>query len=412
MRTDTEARAVVTGIGVLTLAGYTLDDLWEFLLNQSSVRDSSPGSAHRGPIIGGEELETDGHADLPPKKLKYVDRQVVFCMVAALRALDDAGLRESIGRDQALDDIGVVCGNQVAQIEFGIRQMEKMVAQQSLNISPYTGLAFYFGAGTAEISVLLGTRGENSTVISGSCTGVDSLGRAALSISRGVNKIVLAGAADNVLPQFLTSAFAEGDKLATGPYLPFDLTRSGCYISSGGGIAVVESLCVARRRGARIYGEIAAYVTLTAYRCLYHPDVQLLEVIERAVLTCCQQAGIQPGDIDLIIPTADGSRDGDAYELEALRRVFGTRRRCVFSPKPNVGHMLSASGILDLVVAAKAIERNQIPPFRVPVDTGDPQTDGLFVCGDSENRAIDRVLILQRDIFGGRVSALLVHRVS
>jgi 3-oxoacyl-(acyl-carrier-protein) synthase len=148
-------KTVITGFGILTKHGESLSDLWKFLVSQKSIfkHDLFEKDIDKV-IISINPATIETFNKIPKKKLRYLDKQVVFVLISALNAIKNSGLLDRFKELERMEEVGVVTGNFLAQMEFGIEQMEKLVNKKSLNISIYTGLAFYFGAATCEISVI------------------------------------------------------------------------------------------------------------------------------------------------------------------------------------------------------------------------------------------------------------------
>ncbi len=404
-------RIALTGFGILTQAGESLSSLWDLCVNKKSFFNLNKNTKNIEDSIATLEIrELNLHNHIPKKKLKYLDKQVIFTLISTFNAILNAGLEERFQQQQELRKIGVVMGNSLAQIEFGMEQMSKMVTSGSSPISPFTGLAFYFGAATGEVSVSLKTKGENATVITGANSALDCVITGANSIQRTQNEIVLFGAGENLVPDVVYGLLHRQKNISQTDYLPFDSRSTGCFFSSGSGVAVLEDKEVAKKRGGFLYAELEAYHTLTAYNCLFAYNETLVATLVKTIQYTLAKAGCDSGDIDMVIPTGDGSLDGDQFELFAIKNIFGNRKRFIYTPKPNVGHMLSVSGMIDIFIASMAIKNQVIPPMLNKVKTKIRGDSRMFVCDEPEYKKINRVLLIQRDIVGGRVGALILKR--
>ncbi len=399
-------RCVITGFGIVTYLGESLDTLWNTLCEKKGAFDPACGNH---PVISGDRLNLPSFTAIPRKKRLYFDKQVVFTFLSAMKAIENAQIKEWLKNPDIKEKTGVVVGNKFAQVEFGIQQVVSMNETKSLNISPFTGIGYYFGGPAGEIASEFKTKGQNDVLVTGSSAGFDCVTTGYDSIRYGRNHVVLAGAGENILSGICDNILKH--KLSSGQYLPYHKNRQGCFIASGGGIAVLESLSMAKERKAAIYAEIEAHHSLTAHSCLFEYNQDLTRYTEKAIRLCLEKSGITPQDIDMVIPNADGSKDGDHYELQAIKNVFQGQKNLIYTPKPNVGHTLSVSGIIDLFTAAMSLKHRTLPPLLYPIDCDEENTNSMFI-SEKMDKNIKRVLMLQRNIVGGRVGAMIVKEYS
>jgi 3-oxoacyl-[acyl-carrier-protein] synthase II len=220
----------------------------------------------------------------------------------------------------------------------------------------------------------------------------------------------LAGAGENLIPDVVLGLLNELSPISRLRYSPFDPKSTGCFIASGSGIAVLENKNYALKRNAEIYAQVESYLVTTVKNCLFNYKSDLIEAVEKAILLALQKADITSRDIDMVIPTADGSYTSNRYELKAIKKIFKNKQQFVYSPKPNIGHMLSVSGVVDLFVASMAIKTNMIPPLYSSNQIDNGVFNEMFVKEKPIERPINRVLLLQRDIIGGRLGVMIIKR--
>lgn len=401
---------VITGFGLLTPDSNNYDVLWNHLLNKENlfhevkIDDEIQIKQGRVPTFDVEEY------GIPKKTLRYIDKQVLYSISAAIENVKASKLEEHLKSEEVSKRVGVVMGSMFAQMDFGLEQIGVTVVENSTRISPYTGVAFYYGANVGEISVKLKTKGENCAVLSGTNTGIDAINIACDMIDRGINDIVLAGAGENVVLNILLNGLNLTNKISKTSYRPFDTRRDGAFISNGAGIVTLETDENAIKRGSEIYGEIASIYTINASSCMFELNKEIIVYTCKVINRCIEDAGIKPEEIDLILPTADGTKYGDYYEMMALKEIFRGRKEIIYTPKPVVGYCLSFNSIIDIFVGSMAIKHNLIPGHPEKYDSGDEEFNEMLVGTEPVKRDIKNVLVLHRSWIDGKVSALILRK--
>jgi 3-oxoacyl-[acyl-carrier-protein] synthase II len=257
-------RVVVTGMGAVTPLGPDVESSW---------RAALAGRSGAGPItlfdastmlcrIASEVKEFDPTPYLPPKVARRNDRSAQFAVAAARQAVDDAGL--SID-DSNADEIGVIVGSGVGGIGSLAEQIGVMRDRGTDRVSPFLVPMFIIDMMSGLVSITLGAKGVNYSIVSACATAGHCLGEAAETIKRGDARIVLAGGAEAGIVPIGIASFDAMRALSTRndePELasrPFDVDRDGFVMGEGGGVLVLESLSSALERDARIYGELVGY---------------------------------------------------------------------------------------------------------------------------------------------------------
>lgn len=403
------AKVVVTGFGIVSAVGSKSSCLWDAILDHAQLYDNT--FLNKENFIKGKTPEISlTEYDINKKKLRYLDKQCIYSIVATLESVKDAKLDTKIMQKAELEKIGVVMGSMTAQMEFGLKQVKKVVCDHSIRISPYTGLAFYYGADVGEISSILRTKGENCAVLTGSSLSFDGVMAGADIIRRGNNDTMIVGAGENIIFELFYNSLISYKKITKGKYLPFDVRRDGCFISNGAGALVLDEEEKAKERGTPIYGEIAGYYSLTASESMFGNNEKITDYTEKAILTTLEDACISPCDVDLVLPTADGSIEGDYYEMKALTKVFCGRDNIVYSPRPIVGNCLSFNGVIDMFVAAMSIRNNLLPGFLQRIDSGDESFNRLLVKDQPIKREVKNVLIISRSFIEGRIGGIVFKK--
>ncbi len=408
------SKVVISGIGLVTPGQCENEDVWQYLIHKKNLFQCKTFSDQEQIVIGQlPEFNLEGYQLIEKKKFRYLDKQVLYVLIATIKAMRDAGLEALIlNKVINLEKVGAVMGSMTAQMEFGLEQVKKVVNENSFRISPMTGVAFYFGASVGEISVMLKTKGENCAVLSGSSASIDGIMLASDMIKRGNNNVVFVGAGENIVFEVFFNAFTHYKKMARNHYTPYDVQREGCFLSNGGGVVVIENAVHAEGRHAPIYGEVLSYQTLNAARCFFEINEELRIYTEKVILKCLKESGLNMDEIDLVIPTAEGSVDGDFYEMLAIRNIFRGKKNFVYSPKLVLGHCLSFNTIVDTFAGIMAMKNNVIPPHPVTIHSPDPEFDDMLVGISPVTKPVKNVLILHRNFTDSKISGLIVSHYN
>ena len=394
----------ITGFGIVGPQSCDKTFFWESFLSKKVFAEINFIPNTNKKFLCGLEPVIDECllGNIEKKKRKYVDKQVLYSLVGSDLALKDSEL--NLNDTFLQEKFGVFLGTVYAQVGFGLEQVKKVVIDKSLKISPYTGLAFYIGASTGEVSTNFKTKGENCTVVSGANTALDSIMHACNSIKREVNIAAFAGASENIVRDFY---FANMDFFTETKYVPYDQKRSGCFLTNGSGVVLVENLNYAKRRGAKIYAEILSYCNFNAHSCFFKLNDDLIFYICKTINSCLEKANLTANDIDLVLPTASGTFEGDFYEMQALLQIFKRRKNLIYSPKANIGYF---NNIIDLYVAAMAMNTGVIPCFPENIEAEISEFNPLLINNILFGKEIQHVLLLQRDFWGGRLSGMIIKK--
>jgi 3-oxoacyl-(acyl-carrier-protein) synthase len=403
-------QTVITGIGLISPGSCKATDVWNSLLSKTDLFERIPIGSSDSITVGKLPVyDVNNYPEIEKKKFRYLDKQVLYCLMASIEAVRDSGLDELFKSGKSLERIGSVMGSMTAQMEFGVDQLITTANEGPHRISRMTGVAFYFGASVGEISVMYKTQGENCSVLSGSSVTMDGLMLAADMIKRGNNDAIMVGAGENVFFEVFYNGFTHYNKLSRRKYLPYDRNRQGCFLTNGGGVYTVERASHALKRNAPIYAEVASYHSLNS-NCIFGFNSKLTEYTEKVIHKCLSDANMTPGDIDLILPTADGSWDGDYYEMIALKNVFGDRRQIVYTPKPVIGHCLSFNTVVDTFVGIMSMKEGIIPGHLEQICSGDDEFDVMLVGDCSIRRKVENVMLLHRNFIDGKIGGIIIKK--
>jgi 3-oxoacyl-[acyl-carrier-protein] synthase II len=405
-------RVVVTGIGLFTPVGVGRERVWEALTEGRSgiSRIESFDTSNLRTTIAG--LCRDFHPEefFDERERSRLDRVSQLALAAAEMSVKDAGL--------ALDeldsyDTGVILGT-----GFG--------GQES--IEEYCG-AFFNGGGrrsalaipkamynaaSSNIAIRLKTRGPNITVSTACSSGANAIGQAFHAIRHGQAERMIAGGADAPVTPVVMDAWKDMRVLSTRndpparACKPFSANRDGFILSEGAGLVVIETIDSAVKRGAHIYAEILGYGSTADAAHITFPDS---EGEAQAIRRALRDARVAAEEIAYVNAHGTATRLNDVSETEALKKILGSRARevPVSSIKSMLGHSMGASGAIEFIATALAIERRRIPPT-INYEEADPQCDLDYVIeGARELQAAGRRMIALSDSFGfGGNNAVLV----
>jgi 3-oxoacyl-(acyl-carrier-protein) synthase len=360
-------RVVVTGLGMVTPSGIGKQDFWSAMLQgHSSVGPIKRSSyATFAPQCGGELSTFHAEDYLDRKLIHRTDRMTHFALAAVQHALMDASLQPEM-EDPAR--IGAVIANTLGGMEYATRQLEVLYQRGPRFMSAYTAIAWLHIANVGQSSIRYNLRGYGKTPVNDLSGGLDALGLSYEAIRRGAADVLLTGGSEAPLQLHswhpLGAASVLGTDLAACAYRPFDLRAEGPLLAEGAGICIMEDYEHARRRDARIYGEVVGYVQ--AHHAQNNADQPNpgVDTYIRALYLLLDQADLAPQDIGCIYLDGRALSAWDAAETQALRQVFGSSFDSLpcSVPRSQFGHSLAAAGALDAICAFLSLQQHTILP--------------------------------------------------
>ncbi|MFE3906847.1 beta-ketoacyl-[acyl-carrier-protein] synthase family protein [Streptomyces sp. NPDC059153] len=412
------ARAVITGIGVVAPGRPGREAFWEMIVKgQTATRritlfDPTPFRSR----IGAEcdfDPEQNG---LSFQEIRRTDRAGQFAIVATREAVADSGI--DLG-SQDPHRIGVSVGNGVGNA-ISMEQEYRTVSDNGRQwlvdpgyMAPHLYSYVMSSSLATEVAWAAGAEGPATVVSSGCCAGIDAVGYAVDLIREGSAEVMVAGATDAPIYPITVSCFDTLRASSTSnddpehACRPFDRRRNGLVLGEGSAVFVIEELEHARRRGARIYCEVAGY---SARANGYHmtglrPDGREMG---EAITAALDEARINPHEIDYANAHGSGTKQNDRHETAAYKRSLGEHayRIPVSSIKSMVGHSLGSIGSIEIAASALAIDRGTIPPT-ANYEEPDPECDLDYVPGTAREADLDVVLSVGSG-FGGFQSAVVL----
>lgn len=409
-------RVVVTGLGAVTAISQKVDDLWQRILaGESGVHPVRLFDISDFKIkIGGDIYDWDPSEYIPTKDAKRMDRFTQFAMVAGTDAIRDAGV------DFAREDryrCGVILGTGIGGLGEIETQMKRLMARGPDRVSPMTVPRMMLNAAGGNIAIEYGLRGPNYTVVTACASATNAMGDALRLVQSGSVDVMITGGTEAAMTRMGLSAFQNIRALSArnddppGASRPFDADRDGFVFSEGAGLLVFEDYEHARARGAHIYCEVLGYGTSTDAGHITQPD-PLGTGAARSMIEALRDAQLNPDQIDYINAHGTGTSLGDKAETSAVKQVFKEAAQSVSisSTKSHLGHLLGASGGVELVLSVKALLANVVPPT-INLHTPDPDCDLDYTPNQPRERALN-VIMSNSFGFGGHNASILIGRMS
>ena len=412
-------RVVVTGLGLVTPLGNGVKTNWERLLaSQSGVRRIDTfevsdlpaqiaGMVPRGTGVG--ELDLDAVASA--KDRRRMDDFIVYGLAAAMEAVEDSGWKPQ--DDEGQERTGVMIGSGIGglpNIADGALTLEKSGPRR---ISPFFIPAALINLVSGHVSIRYGFKGPNHAVVTACATGAHAIGDAARIIQFDDADVMIAGGAEGAVHRLGMAGFAAAKALSTGfnehptkGSRPWDKDRDGFVMGEGSGIVVLEELEHAKKRGAKIYGEIIGYGMSGDAHHITAPAADGNGGF-RAMTAALKRAGVALEDIDYINAHGTSTPLGDEIELGAVKRLFKDHayKLSMSSTKSAIGHLLGAAGAVEAIYSLLAM-RDQIVPPTLNLDNPSEGCDIDLVPLKAKEREV-KVVLSNSFGFGGTNASLI-----
>ena len=362
-------RAVITGVGPITCAGIGVDAFWKSILDgRSGISritsfDTGDFKAH----CGGEIRDFDPTAFFPPHRLKRLDRYAQFSVASTLLALQDAGFKWS--KDTPNARVGVSFGTALGGIAGAESEHQRFLKKGQRGVNQTLALQVFGGSAHSNIAIECGFRGPGTTNSNSCASGVIAVGEAMRYIRDDMADVMIAGGAEAPLSPLTFGAFdfirtmSRWQGEAPLACKPFDLERDGFVMGEGAAALVIEEYHHAVARGARIYAEVLGY---SLNNEAWHMTTPLPggEAVIACMNAALADAQVAPGSIDYINAHASGTQLNDANECAAIQAVFGEHaaKLAVSGTKPFTAHPLGATGAMETILCALALDRAYVPP--------------------------------------------------
>ena len=405
-------RVVITGLGAVTPIGNTAEEFWK------AVKEEQVGI---GPItkFSTEDYKVKLAAEVKGfaakeymdfKTAKRLDTFSQYAVAASKQAFDDAKL------DMEQEDayrVGVIIGSGIGGLDIMEEAHEKILSKGPRRVNPMVVPLMISNMAAGNVAIALGCKGKCTSVTTACATATHSIGDALRAIQYGDADVCVAGGTESCITPVAVAGFANLTALTTAEdplaaSLPFDEKRGGFVIGEGAGVVVLEELEHAKRRGARIYAELAGYgATCDAYHITSPAEDG--SGAAKAMELAMEEAGVQPEQVDYINAHGTGTHHNDLFETRAIRLALkeAADHVKVSSTKSMIGHLLGAAGGVELIACVKSIEDGYIHPTVGTTQPGEG-CDLDYVIHGGLQQKVDVVLSNSLG-FGGHNASLLVR---
>jgi 3-oxoacyl-[acyl-carrier-protein] synthase II len=407
-------RVVVTGLGVVTSLSQEVDALWDLVLAGESgihlleVVDRSQFKVK----FGGDVHDWDPTQYLTEKEAKRIDRFSQFAIAAGSDAVEHAGI--DFGSLDAFRS-GVILGSGIGGLNEFESQHTRLVTMGPQRVSPLTIPKLMLNAGGSNLSIRFGLRGVNYSIAAACASATNAMGDAYQVIQNGGAEIIVTGGSEAAVTPMGVSGFQNMRALSTRndeptrASRPFDIDRDGFVLSEGAGILVFEELEHAKARGTEIQAEVLGYGSSCDAVHITQPDEQGTGAAQ-AMTNALEYGGLAPTDIDYVNAHGTSTPLGDRAETVALKSVFGDHayKLSVSSTKSQLGHLLGASGGVELILSIKALNQGIVPPT-INLDNPDPDCDLDYTPNEPRYRELN-IAMSNSFGFGGHNASIIVGR--
>ena len=404
-------RVVVTGLGILSPIGNTVEDAWTSCVEgKSGITTVDIGLENNPVTIGGRLKNFDSNDFLDSKEVRRIDPFIQYGIIAANQSIENSGILES---DLDLTKVGVNFGAGIGGIDTIEKNKTLLEDRGYKKVSPFFVPGSIVNMISGLVSIKHGFMGPNTSVVTACSTGNHCIGTAARSIACGEADVMVAGGAEMASTPLSIAGFISARALSTNTdpqaaSRPWDRDRDGFVLSDGAGSLVLEEYDHAKSRGAIIHAEIIGFGTSSdAYHMTAPPEDGRGAAL--AMTNAIDDAEINISEVDYINAHGTSTPLGDIAETIALKSVFGNSVPQISSTKSMTGHTLGAAGAIESIFCIKAIKEGIIPPT-INLDNPDPLCDLNYTPLVSNEKKVS-VAMNNSFGFGGTNSTLVFKNI-
>jgi 3-oxoacyl-[acyl-carrier-protein] synthase II len=409
-------RVVITGLGWVTSLGEDVEQVWDDLCaGKSGIGPITRWDASKYPTkFGGECSHFDvTKYGIEHREAKRMDRFGQFGMAASVSAVKDAGLDfEKVDRYRC----GVIIGSGIGGIETLEEQNRILIERGVSRVSPFTVPRLMVNAASGNVSILFHIHGPNTAVATACATGSNAIGDAMRFIQHDQADVMIAGGSEAALCELGTASFCAARALSTRnddpqrASRPWDKGRDGFVMSEGCGVVILEDYEHAKKRGAKIYAELIGYgMSGDGHHITAPPEDGRGAAM--AMKLALKDAKLNPENIEYINAHGTSTPLGDMAETSALKTIYGphAKKLAISSTKSQMGHLLGASGGVEAIISALAVNRNLVPPT-INLDDPDEGCDLDYV--PHKARDLHLTYAMSNSFgFGGHNASLLFKKI-
>lgn len=406
-------RVVVTGLGAVTPVGNTVPEFWDSIragrvgIGEITKFDTSDYKVK----LAAEVKGFTARERMDGKSARRMEPFAQYAVAAAIEAYQDAGLENG---EEDPYRTGVIVGSGIGSLSEVEREYDRISTKGPAKVNPLMVPLMISNMAAGNISIQLGLKGKCTNVVTACASGTHCIGDALRAIQYGDADIMLAGGSESCICPTgvagftaLTALSLSRDPLRAS--IPFDKERDGFVLGEGAGIVVLEELEHAKRRGARIYAELAGYgATADAYHITSPAEDG--SGAAKAMLLAMEEGRITPSQVDYINAHGTGTHHNDLFETKAIRLALGEAAETVVvnSTKSMTGHLLGAAGGVEFIVCVKSIQEGFIHQTVGTKET-DRECDLDYAIGAPVKKELKYVLTNSLG-FGGHNAALLIRK--
>ncbi len=406
-------RVVVTGLGLVSPLGTGSFELYQKFLNgENGIRKITKFDTEGFSSKIAGEVDFDEGAYISPKESRKMDNFIKYAIAASEIAINDSGLKID---DSNRNEIGVLIGSGIGGLNYIEQQYKTLIERGPRRVSPFFIPSVIINLASGAVSIRLGAKGPNNSVVTACATGTNSIGDAFKIIQRGDAVAMIAGGCEAAITPLAVAGFSQMKALSTRneepekASRPFDKERDGFVIGEGAGVLILEELGHALKRGAKIYAEIVGYgMSGDAYHITAPAEDG--DGARRAMESAIKDAGIKPEEIDYVNAHGTSTYYNDKIETKAIKDLFKEHayKLKINSTKSMTGHLLGGAGGVEAAILALTLFTGKAHPTR-NLEVKDPECDLDYIPGKAQE--INPAYGLSNSFgFGGTNASLVMKK--
>lgn len=412
-----ENRVVITGLGVVSPVGNNVTDFWNSLVEGKCGIDLIKGfEEYELPVsVAGQVKDFNPEADgLERNDIRRNDKFCIFAMAAAAQAMTDSGLKS--GENIEPERLGVYIGSGIGGMDTFVNETEKLLNEGVRRISPLFVPMMISNIASGNVAIKHNAQGVCLPIVTACATGTHAVGEAYRAIKHGYADAIIAGGSEASINPLAIGGFANSKALSRSEdplkaSIPFNANRNGFVMGEGAGVLILESLESAQKRGAKIYAEVVGYGNSCDAHHVTAPSPDGIPA-SRAIKQSLTEAGFDP-EKDLLYINAHGTSTplNDKTETAAIKLAMGeeaARKAIISSTKSMTGHMLGATGAVELIATTLTVKNGIVTPT-IGLDEPDPECDLDYTPNFA--RKADITLAISNSLgFGGHNGCVAVRK--
>ena len=408
-----EKRVVITGMGAITPIGKNVEETWEGIRTKKCGIDKITlfDTTNFKTKLDAEIKEYDELKYFDANQAKRLDKSSQLAIIAAREAVENSGITKE---NTNLDRVGIFVSSGIAGLKTIQEQCETNLQKGNRRVSPMFIPMSIANMPSGNIAIEFGFKGESMSIVTACASSTHAIGEAYKTIKLGEEDVVIAGGTEAAICEVGIAGF-ENMKALSGSEdknrasIPFDKERNGFVMGEGAGILVLEELEHAKKRNAKIYGEVIGFGATTDAFHITSPCPDG-ECGAKAMTRALESANISPEQVDYINAHGTSTHLNDSTETMAIKTVFGESAKNVMvsSTKGNIGHLLGAAGGVEAIFCVKALEDQIVPPT-INYKEKDEECDLNLVTNDPVEAKLD--IVMSNSLgFGGHNSSIIIKK--